>query len=140
MPGMTFDLKVEVLPGPGHRDRREAQRRVREDRSEGSVERNREPTNRNRIRGTADQSELTANSEALVAKETRCRSGGCARKAKGLTQGDLALRLKGRRLRWRSEKSAEVVVGSCKAAEGPYIRKGQWPLISKEEGCIRCLA
>ena len=139
MPGMTVDLKVEVLPGPGRRDRREAQGRDREGASEGSVERIREPTNRNRIRGTADQGELTANSEALAAKVTWCKSGGCAKKASSLTQGDLALCLKGRRLRRRSEKSAEVVVGRRKATEGPNVRKGQWPLISKEEGRIRCL-
>jgi len=139
VPGMTLDLKVEVLPGPGRRDRREAQGRAREGRSEGSVERSREPTNRNRIRGTADQGELPANSEALAAKETRCKSGGCATKVKGLTQGELALRLKGRRLRRRCEKSAEVVVGRRRATEGPNVRKGQWPPISKEEGCIRCL-
>jgi len=96
---MTDDFEVEVLPGPGRRDRREAQGRLREEGSEGSVDRNREPTYRNRIRGAADQGELAENSEALAAKETRRKSGGCAVKADSLTQGDLALRLKGRRHR-----------------------------------------
>ena len=99
VPGMTDDLEVEVLPGPGRRNRREAQGRGREVGSEGSVERSREPTYRNRIRGAADQGELARDSEALVAKETWRISGGCAVKAVSLTQGDLALRLKGRRHR-----------------------------------------
>jgi len=92
---MTVDSEVEVLPGPGRRDRREAQGRDREEASEGIVKRNREPTYRNRIRGAADQGELAMNSEALAAKERRRRSGGCAVKADCLTQGDLALCLKG---------------------------------------------
>ena len=96
---MTDDLEVGVLPGPGRRDRREAQGRDREVGSEGSVERNREPTYRNRMRGAAEQGELAENSEALAAKETWRKSGGCAVKADSLTQGDLASRLKGRRLR-----------------------------------------
>ena len=96
---MTVDLKVRVLPGRGRRDRREAQGRPREGWSEGSVERTREPTYRNRIRGAADQGELAIDSEALAAKETRRKSGGCAVKADSLTQGDLALCLKGRRHR-----------------------------------------
>jgi len=96
---MTENLKVKVLPGPGHRNRREAQGRDRERSSEGSVERTREPTNRNLIRGATDQGELAKDSEALVAKETWRKSGGCAGKVLSLTQGDLALRLKGRRHR-----------------------------------------
>jgi len=139
VPGMNVDLKVKVHPEPGRRDRREAQGRDREGASEGSVERNREPTNGNRIRGAADQGELAAISEALTAKETRRKSGGCAKKANSLTQGDLALCLKGRRSRRRSEKSAEVVVGRPRAPEGPNVRKGRRPRTSKEEGRIRCL-
>ena len=134
---MNIDLEVRVLRGPGRRDRREAQGRNREGASEGSVKRNREPTNRNRIRGAADQGELTATSEALAAKERWRKSGGCAVKANSLTQGDLALRLKGRRLRRRSEKSAEVVVGRLRVAEGPNVRKGRRPQPSKEEERIR---
>ena len=63
MPGMTVDWEVRVLRGPGRRDQREAQGRDREGSSEGSAERNRAPTNRNRIRGAADQGELAENSE-----------------------------------------------------------------------------
>jgi len=92
VPGMTDDSEVRVLPGPGRRDRREAQGRDREGSSEGSVDRNREPTNRNRIRGAADQGELARNSEALAAKKTWRKSGGCAVKADSLTQAMFPLR------------------------------------------------
>ena len=61
------------------------------------MERNREPMNKNRIRGVADQGERARNREALVVKGKRRRSGGCAVKDCVLTWGDLALRLKGRR-------------------------------------------
>jgi len=63
------------------------------------VGRNRELTYRNWIRGAADQGELATNSEALTVKETRRKFSSCAVKAISLTQGDLALRLKGRRHR-----------------------------------------
>jgi len=70
---------------------------------------NREPMNKNRIEGVAEQGERASNREALVTKARRRRCGGCAMKESVLTWGDLALRLKGRRP-CRSEKSAEVVV------------------------------
>ena len=73
------------------------------------MERSCEPMNKNRIEGVAEQGERAKNREALVIKARRRRSGGCAVKECVLTRGDLALRLKGRRL-CRSEKSAEVVV------------------------------
>jgi hypothetical protein len=44
-----------------------------------------------------DQGEPATNGEALAAKEKGRISGGCAGKDEALTQGDLALRLKGRR-------------------------------------------
>ena len=58
---------------------------------------NREPMNKNRIRGTAKQGERAKSREALVAKARRCKSGGCAVKECVLTRGDLASCLKGRR-------------------------------------------
>jgi hypothetical protein len=58
---------------------------------------NREPMNKNRIRGTVKQGERARSREALVAKARWCKSGGCAVKECVLTRGDLALRLKGRR-------------------------------------------
>jgi len=65
--------------------------------------------NKNRIEGAAKQGEWAIYHEALVTKAKRRRCGGCAMKVCVLTWGDLALRLKGRRL-CRSEKSAKAVV------------------------------
>ena len=73
------------------------------------MERSCEPMDKNQIEGVAEQGERACNREALVIKARRRKSGGCAAKECVLTRGDLALRLKGRRLR-RSEKSAEAVV------------------------------
>jgi hypothetical protein len=79
------------------------------------VERNCEPMNKNRIEGAAEQGERAMNREALVVKATWRRFGGCAVKECVLTWGDLALRLKGRRKKNRSEKSAEAVVATALA-------------------------
>jgi hypothetical protein len=62
------------------------------------VERSCEPMNKNRIEGVAEQGERANDREALVIKARWRRSGGCAVKECVLTRGDLALRLKGRRL------------------------------------------
>ncbi len=70
---------------------------------------NREPMNKNRIRGVAKQGERAQNRKALVTKARRRRCGGCAMKVCVLTWGDLALWVKARRY-CRSEKSAEVIV------------------------------
>jgi hypothetical protein len=58
---------------------------------------NREPMDKNRIEGAAEQCERAMNREAFVIKARRRRSGGCAVKECVLTRGDLALWLKGRR-------------------------------------------
>jgi len=63
----------------------------------GSVERNCEPMNKNRIEGVAEQGERARNREALVIKARWRRFGGCAVKECVLTWGDLAPWLKGRR-------------------------------------------
>ena len=77
------------------------------------MERSRELTNRNRMRGAVDQGERAKDREAVIAKGTRRRSGSCAMKVRVLIRGDLASRLKGRRsIELRSEKSAEVVVAA----------------------------
>ena len=108
---MGTDLEVKVLRGLGHRDPREPQGRDREGASEGSGERTDGPTNRNRIRGDAEQGERANDREALVTKARWRRSGGRVGTVSVLIWGDLALRLKGRRGREpRSEKSAEAVV------------------------------
>jgi len=57
---------------------------------------NREPMDKNRIEGDADQGERANNREAFVTKSQWRKSGGCAMKECVLTWGDLALCLKGR--------------------------------------------
>jgi len=74
------------------------------------VERNRVPTNRNRIQGDATQDERAHDREVLSVKGWWRRSGGGAVKVNVLIRGDLALRLKGRSAAAESEKSAEAVV------------------------------
>jgi hypothetical protein len=74
------------------------------------VERNREPMNKNQIRGVAYQGERAHYCETLVVKERLRRSGGCTVKDRVLTWGDLASCLKGQRSQGRSEKSAAAVI------------------------------
>jgi hypothetical protein len=81
-----------------------------------------------RIRGGAEQGERAVDREAVVTKARRRRSGGRAAKVNGLTRGDLALRLKGRRGPrglW-SEKSAEAVV-AARAAKGRTMERAKRP-------------
>jgi len=66
------------------------------DRGEEAWSVNREPMNKNRIQGAAEQGERAKTREALVAKAKRRRSGGCAVKECVLTRGDLALWVKAR--------------------------------------------
>jgi len=65
---MSNTLEVEVLPRAGHSDRSEPQGREGDRASGGSGERNRGPTNRNRIGGDAEQGERARNREARVTK------------------------------------------------------------------------
>lgn len=60
------------------------------------MERKREPMDKNRIEGDAEQGEQANDCEALVVKARRRRCGGCAGKDRVVTWGELALRLKGR--------------------------------------------
>jgi hypothetical protein len=81
-----------------------------------------------RIRGGAEQGERAVDREAVLTKARRRRSGGRAAKVNGLTRGDLALRLKGRRGPrglW-SEKSAEAVV-AARAAKGRTMERAKRP-------------
>ena len=75
----------------------EAQLRQGDRAWEGSVERNREPMNKNQIRGAMDQGEQARHCKAFVVNVKLRRSGGCAGKDRVLTWGDLVSRLKGRR-------------------------------------------
>ncbi len=93
------------------------------------------PTNRNRIRGAADQGERATNREALVANGKRRRCGGRVGKECVLTRGDLALRLKGRRaVSVRSEESAEAVVAAGVVAKGQTEERARRPETSKGHG------
>jgi hypothetical protein len=60
------------------------------DRGEEAWSVNREPMNKNRIEGAAEQGERARSREALVAKARRRKSGGCAVKECVLPRGDLA--------------------------------------------------
>ena len=57
----------------------------------------REPMDKNRIEGDAEQGEWAKDHKALVIKARWRKSGGCAVKECVLTWGDLASCLKGRR-------------------------------------------
>lgn len=85
------------------------------------MERSCELMNKNRIEGGAEQGERATNREALVIKARWRKSGGCAAKECVLTRGDLALRLKGRRLL----PEREVSRGRSSAGSGPLRRKRQ---------------
>ncbi len=62
-------MEVQVLLQAGHSEQSEAQLRKGDRAWEVSVERNREPMDKNRIQGDADQGEQAMNCEALVAKD-----------------------------------------------------------------------
>ena len=83
------------------------------------MERSCEPMNKNRIEGAAKQGERARFREALVIKARWRKSGGCAAKECGLTRGDLALCLKGR----RHEPEREVSRGRSSACSGPKRHK-----------------
>ena len=81
---------------------------------------NREPMNKNRIEGAAKQGERAKNREALVIKAMWRKCGGCAMKECDPYLGRSRLVPERATVSSRSEKSAEVVVGSGIAAnEGP---------------------
>ena len=67
----------------------EAQGRYREVTSEGSVEQNRDLTNRNRIGGILGRTSGQRVAKSISIKGQGCRSGRCAGKAIELTWGDL---------------------------------------------------
>jgi len=61
----------------------------REAASEGSVNQNRDLTNRNRIRGSLGRTSGSLTAKSISTKGHGCKSGRCAGKAVGLTPGDL---------------------------------------------------
>ena len=62
-------LEVQVLPQADHSERSEAQLREGDRSWGGSVDRNCEPMDKNRIEGEADQGERANSREALVVKD-----------------------------------------------------------------------
>jgi hypothetical protein len=68
-PSMGAILEVEVLPRADHSERSEPQLREGDRAWGGSGERSREPMDKNRIRGGADQGEPARDGEALVVKD-----------------------------------------------------------------------
>src|SRR5712664_732296 len=91
----------------------EAQGRRREAGSEGSVEQNRDPMDKNRITRLVRPDERAGNREVHTIKELSSRFGGCAAKAVELTSGDL------RRVSQSGlAGSREPVIAWQKSAEG----------------------
>ena len=85
----------------------------------GSVERNCEPMNKNRIEGAAEQGERAKDRKALVIKAKWRRSGGCAAKECDSYLGRSRLMPERATVLNRREKSAAVVVtrGGADSAE-----------------------
>jgi hypothetical protein len=82
---MSALLWVRVPPQADHSERSEAQLRKGDRAWEGSVDRNCEPMNKNRIEGVTEQGERACDREALVVKAKWRKSGGCAVKECALT-------------------------------------------------------
>ena len=74
---------------------------------------NREPMNKNRIEGVAEQGERAKNREALVIKAKWRRCGGCAMKECDPYLGRSRLMPERVTVHSRSEKSAEAVVAGA---------------------------
>ena len=83
------------------------------------MERNCGPMDKNRVSGVAEQGERAFDREALMTKARRRTSGGRAVKDRVLTWGDLASRLKGRRLCPEREVSRSHSRGASWRPEGP---------------------
>src|SRR5215204_1724937 len=89
VPSLFDSLEVKVLCPSGWRRRvSEAQGRRREAGSEGSVEQNRGPMDKNRIRGLPGRTSRPVAAKSRAIKGRGGRSGGRAAKAVELTSGD----------------------------------------------------
>ncbi len=92
----------------------------REGWSEGSVEQTCDPTNRNRIQGSARGTRRLGTTKSLSIKDACCRSGGCAGKVVELTSGDLRRRPTGLRCAARRpDRGAEVSRGHSRRGNEP---------------------
>jgi hypothetical protein len=116
---MNHDQEVQVLWGARSQEPR-ANRKAQAVRPRLKEAKSRScgSTDRNRVEGAASQGERAKHREALATKGGRRKRGDRAAKVRVLTWGGLALRLKGRRARGRSEKSAEAVVADRGAEQG----------------------
>jgi hypothetical protein len=104
--------------------------------SEGSVEQNCDPTNRNRIQGDAGRTSWLETAKSSSIKALRRRSGGCAAKAVELTPGDLCRCPMGLGLivRW-SDRGTEVSRGQSSHEEaGSGEKTRRTPEGSRGEG------
>ena len=81
--------------------------------SEGSVEQNRDLTNRNRVLGTPGRTSNLLLAKSISIKGLACRSGRCAVKAVKLTSGDLCrcLGTEAGEVEKRPDRDAEVSRG-----------------------------
>jgi len=81
--------------------------------SEGSVEQNRDLTNRNRVIGTLGRTSNRLLAKSISIKGLVCRSGRCAVKAVKLTSGDLrcCLGIEAEEAEKRPDRGAEVSRG-----------------------------
>ena len=145
-PSMGAILEVQVLPRADHSERSETQLREGDRAWEGSVNRNREPMDKNCIRGVVKQGERARKREALVVKARWRRCGGCAGKDRVLTWGDLASCLKGRRAcperevsRGRSSRSRVPSPESTTKGRtrGTVTRREAWQGIASDAGATR---
>ncbi len=140
MPSMRRDEEVEVLWGSWSQQP-PASRKVtdREVGAERSGERIRGSTNRNRIRGAADQGERACDREALATKGQAASIRRSCGERHGSYLGSARLTPERATPTWRSEQSAEAVVAEQKLArvgqpeqagslwrgEGPNGREGE---------------
>ena len=111
VPSMIDSLEVQVLyPARWRRRISEAQGRRREAGSEGSVEQNRDPMDKNRIRGLPGRTSEQMVAKSIAIKGRGGKSGGCAVKAVDLTSGGLRGVRKSRteRVRKARDRGAEV--------------------------------
>lgn len=133
-PGMARYLVGESPMARFTQSRRqgEGQGRRREAGSEGSLEQNRDPMNKNRIRGSHGRTSGHVIAKSLSIKAHGCKFGGRAGKADVLTSGgprhvpESRLRRQQCRL-IVARKSAEAIVGASRrakrqgAASRPYV-------------------
>jgi len=90
------------------------------------VEQNRDPTNRNRIRGRAGRTSGQGFAKSISIKGQSCKSGGCATKDAGLTPGGLHRVLFGTGgVVRRPDRGAEVSRGRSSRGDPMKVRTAE---------------